>query len=310
MRPMRWSSRRATAVLILCNVLWAGSYVAGKEALRALSPVELNGVRFAIAGLVFLPLLWRARRRVRVDRRDLPRLALLCLLGFVLNKAAEYTGLALTTASDTALLIAGEGVFTAILAWLILREDMRRGAVGGLLIGAVGVYVVVGGGLHAPQLGGHALGDMLVVLALLFEALYTVLGKAALSRYSGLVITAGSVIGSLVVWAPATAVDALRTGLPHMDGGAWAGTLYLALAGTVAAYAGWFAALRYADATTASVTLFLQPLVGTALAILLLGERPSWSTLAGGVCIMGGVWLASRAPSSVAAAARVEAPAG
>jgi len=42
----------------------------------------------------------------------------------------------------------------------------------------------------------------------------------------------------------------------------------------------------------------------------LLGERPSWSTLAGGVCIIGGVWLASRAPSSVAAAARVEAPAG
>jgi len=290
---MRWTPRRAMLVLVLTNLLWAGSYVAGKEALAALSPVELNALRFSVAGLLLAPLLWRDGRRLRIGRRDLPGLALLCLLGFVLTKAAEYAGLSLTSASDTALLIASESIFTAVLAWVILHEAVRRAAVGGLLAGALGVYVVVAQGLTPPHLGGgtRALGDLLVVGSLVFEALYTVLGKRRLARYPGLVILSSSVIGSLVVWIPAAAVEVTRDGAPHLGGGAWAGVLYLAIGGTILPYAGWFAALRYVDAASASVTLFLQPLAGTLLAVLILGERPSWATLAGGLCIVGGVWL-------------------
>src|SRR5947209_20633641 len=100
---MIWTRRRAMLVLIACNVLWAGTYVAGKTALSSISPVELNFLRFGIASLIFLPALWR---RGRTGRLHFRQLALLCLFGFVLNKAAEFSGLKLTTASDTALLIA------------------------------------------------------------------------------------------------------------------------------------------------------------------------------------------------------------
>src|SRR4051794_39940728 len=130
---VRWTPRRAMMVLILCNVLWAGSYVSGKEALRVLTPIELNFLRFAIAGLLLLPLLWRDRGRLLLTRRDAPRLLLLGICGFVLNKGAEYSGLNLTTASDTALLIASEGIFAAALGWIILREAVRPAAVSGLL---------------------------------------------------------------------------------------------------------------------------------------------------------------------------------
>jgi len=294
---MRWTRRRAMLVLVLTNLLWAGSYVAGKEALAALSPVELNALRFGVAGLLLAPVLWRDWPRLSIGRRDLPGLALLCLLGFVLAKAAAYTGLSLTSASDTALLIASESIFTAVLAWVILHEVAPRAAVDGLLVGALGVYVVVEQGLTLPHLGGgtRALGDLLVVGSLVFEALYTVLGKRGLARYPGLFILSSSVIGSLVVWIPAAAVEVARDGAPHLGGGAWAGALYLTIGGTILPYAGWFAALRHVDAASASVTLFLQPLAGTLLAVLILGDRPSWATLAGGLCIVGGVWLTSRA---------------
>ena len=126
---MTWTSRRAMLVLIACNLLWAGTYVAGKAALRSLSPVELNCLRFGLAGLTFLPFLWRARREISLDRAGLLRLGGLCLLCFVLNKLAEFSGLNLTTASDTALLIASEGLFTALFGWLLLREAVRGRAV-------------------------------------------------------------------------------------------------------------------------------------------------------------------------------------
>lgn len=311
---MTRTPRGAMLMLVLCNLLWAGSYVAGKEALAALSPVELNALRFSVAGLLFGPLLWRHRAHLRLDRRDLPRLALLCLLGFVLNKAAEYTGLSLTTAAETALLIASESIFTAVMAWLILRERVQRGTVAGLLVGALGVYVVIEDGLRLPHLGGgtQVLGDLLVVLSLVFAALYTVLGKRSLARYPGLLIVASSVIGSLAVWLPAASINIAHSGLPHLDAAAWAGVLYLATGGTVLPYIGWLAALRYVGAANAGVTLFLQPLAGAVLAIVVLGERPSWTALAGGLCIVGGVWLAGRAQSEAAepAALEAETPAG
>lgn len=304
---MWWSPRRAMGVLILCNLLWAGSYVAGKEALRVLSPIELNALRFSIAGLILLPALWRGRRILR--GADLRSLAVLCLLGFILNKGAEFTGLSLTTASDNALLIASEGMFTALMGWLILHERAHPAAIGGLLLGAIGVYMVVQRGLGLPSLGSgtRLAGDLLVVLALVFESLYTVLGKSALDRIPGLMITAAGIIGSLGVWLPAAAIDVAHSGMPRMDGAAWAGVLYMAIGATVIAYIGWMVALNYVDAASAAPTLYVQPLVGTVLAILLLGERPSWATLAGGLCIIAGVAIASRSESPAVLAATVEA---
>jgi len=119
-------------------------------------------------------------------------------------------------------------------------------------------------------------------------------------------VSESSVIGSLIVWVPAAAIEVARDGAPHLNGSVWAGALYLAIGGTILPYAGWFAALRHVDAASAGVTLFLQPLAGTLLAVLILAERPSWATLAGGLCIASGVWLASRAHGSTPMADVIE----
>jgi drug/metabolite transporter (DMT)-like permease len=287
--------RRAILFLVLGNLLSAGTYVAGKAALRDVTPVELNGFRFAIAALCFLPILSRSRP-LRVRRRDLPRLGLLTLLGFVLNKGIEYTGLKLTTASDTAILIACEGVFTSVFGWALLRERVRTVAVCGLLLSVLGAYLVIERGLVPPRLGGgtRVVGDLLVVAALVFEALYSVLGKATLSRYPGSVITGLTVGSSLLVWLPAAAANATIAGVPHLDAAGWLGVLYLGALGTTAAYTLWILGLARVDAATAAPFLLLQPLAGSLLAVLLLGDRLSAATVAGGALILAGITLVTR----------------
>jgi drug/metabolite transporter (DMT)-like permease len=292
------------AVLIACNLLWAASYTAGKEALHTISPIELNVLRFTIAGLSFLPLLWRARHSISIDRARIPRLIAICLCGFVLNKALEYTGLTVATASDNALLIAAESLFTAILGWTLLRERVRTAAVIGLLVSILGVYLVVERGFVVPALGTgtRIMGDLLILAALVFESLYTILGKAELERNGAIAITALCTIGSLVVWVPATGVNVAVAGWPHLTPGVWVGVLYLGLAATTLANLGWFAALRYVEATTAAPTLFIQPLVGSLLAVLLLGDHLGWATIAGGVLLLLGLWLVSRGDASASEA--------
>src|SRR5690242_3066399 len=89
----RATARRAVLLLVAANVLWAGTYTAGKIALRELSPVELNALRFALAALILSPALLRGWRRIPRDRATLITLAQLVVLGWVLNKTLEYVGL-------------------------------------------------------------------------------------------------------------------------------------------------------------------------------------------------------------------------
>src|SRR5262249_10176171 len=160
---------------------WAGTYAAGKIALVTLSFVELNALRFTLATFLLLPVLWSGRGiliRELGDRRSQRELARLVVLGFVLNKGFEYAGLSLSTAVDVALLIATESIFTTVLSWIVLDEPVTLSGIAALLVGLTGVYFVVARGL-VPVLSGpgglaRVAGDLLVILALLFEAGYTV----------------------------------------------------------------------------------------------------------------------------------------
>jgi drug/metabolite transporter (DMT)-like permease len=294
------SRRQALVLLAVGNSIWAGTYAAGKTALASLSFVELNALRFAIATLLMAPVLWSGRevlRRELTHRRSLATLVRLVLLGFVLNKAFEYAGLSLSTAVDVALLIATESIFTAVLSWTVLREPVTPAGIGALIVGVIGVYLVVARGL-VPDLsgpGGAARigGDLLVVLALLFEAGYTVGGKESLARIPPLLLTATSVAGSLVVWIPAGAVAVARSGWPAMTPAAWLAVGYMAAFATVGGYWMWFRGLSAVDASVAAPFLFIQPLLGAALGVVLLGETLTWITVAGGALIVASLALVS-----------------
>ncbi|HEY7124709.1 MAG TPA: DMT family transporter [Ktedonobacterales bacterium] len=298
----RFSTTRAGAwaMLIFSNALFAGSYVSAKLTLREISPIMINVLRFSLASLVLLPIVIAGRKRLRFPARMLPRFAGLVLMGFVLNKLLEYAGLNLTTASDTALLISTETIFTAILSWVVLREHFSRAVALALGVGLAGVYLIIERGFiphledAAGGTGARVLGDLLVIGALLFESGYTVSGKSLLSRFPPLLITAASVIGSLVFWLPLGAEEVIRTGWPELSFQGWFGVAWLAICVTVIGYFLWFQALTVVDATSAASSLFVQPLLGTLSAIIFLGEGLTWATIAGGMLILVSVYFVSR----------------
>src|SRR2546423_174503 len=157
-------------LLLMANVFWSTSYVASKFLLQGLSVTMMLALRLALAALCLLPFVFLKRKELHLTRKDIVQLAILACLGFVLNKLLEFGGLALSTASDVALLITSESLFTAALSWFLLREPFKRSALISLLIGFFGVYLIVEQGLlpKLPAGGGIAriIGDLLVVLAL------------------------------------------------------------------------------------------------------------------------------------------------
>ena len=285
-------------LLILANTLWATSYVAGKFILQDISVTMLNALRMCLASLFLIPLLLYKRKEIRLTWRDVPQLLLLALTGFVITKLLEYGGLALTTASDVALLISSESVFTAVFAWLLLRERFRLLHVGLMLIGLLGVYLIVERSFipNIPSGGSvwRIFGDLLVVLALLFEAFYTIRGKSLLAKHSPLLVVSAAIVGSTVFWLPLAGWEILSFGWHPLSMLGWMSLGWMALVTTVFGYLAWFQGLTKVDGSAAAITLFIQPLLGTALAVILLHEQLTPITILGGVLIVASVFLLSR----------------
>jgi drug/metabolite transporter (DMT)-like permease len=304
-RVDRVSRGEAFGLLAFGNALWAGTYAAGKIALAQLSFIELNALRFTLATLLLAPVLWTGRSiaaRELSDRRSLRELSRLVILGFVLNKAFEYAGLSLSTAVDVALLIATESIFTAVLSWIVLDEPVTPSGIAALLIGLAGGYLVVARGL-VPDFSGpgglhRIVGDLLVIFALLCEAGYTVGGKASLERIPPLLLTGFSVAGSLLVWIPAGAIAVGSYGAPHLTLWTWLAVGYMAVFATVGGYWMWFRGLSVVDASAAAPFLFIQPLLGATLGVVLLGESLAWATMLGALLILSSLMIVTFGASS------------
>ena len=146
---------------------------------------------------------------------------------------------------------------------------------------------------HSPSL----LGDAITMTGSLGFAVYAVLGKRA-GRYDSLTMTAFNHFAGALLVLPLAIHQARALG-PAANWRAipwesWAGTLYMALFGSAAAYVLYFWLLRFLEASQLSAFTYLLPVAATILGILWLGERGSWNQVAGGAIALFGVyWVES-----------------
>ena len=282
------------ALLVLASAAWGASYVVAKVALQEISPPLLAALRFSIAAAVLWLILLARSRTTLPTRTDAARLIVLGAIGVGANGLLGYWGVSLTTATDAALLIVGEVLFTTLLAVLLIGERLSRLRMAALLVGLLGAIVLILGGAatSTPEAPARALGDLLILCGLAFESAYTVLGTRLSRRYHPLSVLTISLSGSCLVWLPVIAFSA-RSGISLPSAGAIAGVLYLAVVTSVACYLVWFGVLRKVGATLGALSLLAQPVVGAALGILLLEEQPTLATLLGGACVVTCLVLAS-----------------
>jgi len=301
---MTASASLGTRVLLwgllgISNTLWGASWVVSKLALQELAPLQLAAWRMIVAGMVLLPVVaWHAQRG-NLPRTVWPLLALLGLGGAVLSKWFALWGVERSTAANAGLLMATEPAFTILLAALALRERLTPPRFASLALGAAGTYLIVFQKTGWPTLSGATVaGDAVFLVALVLEAAYSVGSKPLSRRHPPLAIAAASLVAALPVWIPIAAWSIADTGWPALSATGWAAVAYLSLGCTVFGYVVWVFALRHLDAGPVSLTVFLQPVVGTLLAVGVLGEQLTLPTLAGAALVLVslGVLLYTPAP--------------
>ncbi|HHY92680.1 MAG TPA: DMT family transporter [Firmicutes bacterium] len=295
---------KVVLALLFVITVWGGSFPVAKLALAEISPINLATLRFTLASLLFLPVMGLSLRRTgaklpRPAGRDLLQLHLLALLGVTTYFMVQYTAVSLTTASNAGLLIAVSPLFVALFAALFLGERLTPAKIAGIGVAMGGVAAVISRGTFRFSFGSaHLAGDLLMILNALCWALFSILGKRMMQRYSPLVTTFYiTLFGTLWFYPVALPLGVLPAALRLSPAGWWA-VAFLGAFCSVGGYYFWYWGLSQVEASRVAVFQYLQPLVSFALSALLLGEEANLATLGGGLLIITGVVLATRAPTA------------
>ncbi len=279
-------------------IAFGGTFVATKVALRGFEPLLIALLRFAVAGAI-LWLIWRRRgAREPITRAELARLALLGFVSLTVYFAFENVGIAHTSASAAAILIATIPIFVLVLSAVTGRERSSARQWLGVVLSFAGVVALVelgGGGAGGAGLGG----DLLVLAAALAGAAYTVMARRLLVTRSALFVTAWQNLFGALFMAPLAAAEAAIVGVRTPTIAASAAVLYLALLGSVVAYLLLNYGLRFVPAGRASAYTNIVPVIAVGVAYVVLGERLTVGQALAALVVLAGVVLVSRAGTPV-----------
>src|SRR5919204_529293 len=164
----------------------------------------------------------------------------------------------------------------------------ENGTVG--VVGLVGVGVLAG--VHPEGGWWGAVGTLAVVVASVSYAVGSLWGQRLIARTSGLVLSASSMLGGLLVLLP--------FGLLQLPGSVpgWkesGSVLALAVIGTAVSQIIAYRALRSDRPARVSLVTYLLPVTALFYGVTLLGEPLTWQELAGMALILSGVALGSGA---------------
>ncbi len=273
-------------------VLWGATPLATKVAVADLDPLAVGLLRTLLAGIAALPLILFGRVKPPKSGRGRAYLAVSALGGFVVFPLLFSFGLELTSAGHAALLLGVLPVLTGLIAALLDRRLPGGRWWFGCAIALAGTALLVGARFDVSLKDGSIFGDLLVLAsAVAASAGYVAGARAARETGTWAVTLWGLVLGSVVL-LPVLPV-ALGTGdLAAAGALAWGSVLYMALVSSILAYAAWYWALGQGGIGRTGLAQFVQPLVGVALAVALLGEAVTWPMVAAAAAILAGVALA------------------
>jgi drug/metabolite transporter (DMT)-like permease len=278
--------------LLLVALVWGSNFVAIKYLLESLSPGHLVTLRLLMASLVFVPIVLVLARGVPAIRRaDWPRVVTLALVGITINTTAIAFGTQLIPAAVASLIVVGNPVFTALLAWLIAGEQLTTRKMAGVAIAFAGFLVVLlYGGPEARFSVQNALGVIITMGGPVAWAFYTVLSKPMQGRYDPVQFVGVVTIVGTVPFLPFVAFNpGMLRAVVEFGGYDWLAMAVTAVLALIVAYILWFRGLSVLEPTQLAVYVYLVPVFGAVLARVLLGERITVFLLLGGLTILAGV---------------------
>ena len=280
-------------VILVIQLLFASvTHIAAKAAVGQVDALTLTLLRNVISVGGFYSILMVRGVSVRIQKEYRRSIFLLGFL-IVLNQYFYLYGLKYTTAANGALLYALTPMFVLILSRFSLREKITLQKLLGIILAFVGVTVVIfERGISTST--EFAFGNIIILLAVITYALFTILGKPLVLKFGVLSTAASANIAGLLLVLPFGFYNTITFPYDRLHTLDWTGILYLGIGTSIIGYLLWYYALRRIDATRLAVFANGQPIVTSILSVIFLGATITPWFIIGGILTLMGVIITQR----------------
>ena len=281
--------------LVFMSFVWGLNFTAVKGALADFQPLTFNAIRFGTSSLFLLGLLWLRERSIGVHRKDLARFVLLAIIGNTAYQLFFIHGIALTTATNSALILATTPIFVILFGALLDVEKVTSRVVQGVILSFLGVVMIVLGSGNTLTFSDQSLlGDLLIVANPICWSIYTVLSKPMLKEYSPLKLTAVTMAIGAVPLVLVALPSLNQQNWTAISTNAWLGLAFSAFFAIGLGYVIWYTGVSRIGSARTSLYDNLVTVFAVASAWILLGENMTVIQIAGAVLVFVSLYAVRR----------------
>jgi len=273
--------------------VWSSGWSVMKVALSYVGPLNFAFQRFVLSALVLSPLLIHARRKIRLDKRAIPRLL---VLGAVNTSSIVpmYWGLVYETSGIGAILTYTQPLFVFCLSVLFLKSEAKPVRLLGAFVGFSGVVVLSVERASSIQASAN-IGDILLLLGAFLWAVAIVYYKKSLSDVDPVLASVvQQALGAVIVAPLALSMESFS--LPLAPSYLMM-VLYLGIFNSGIAVFLWLLMIRDEDVTVLALSCFLIPMVAVFIGWLFLAENIQPLSFLGIGMILVGLYLTNKSES-------------
>jgi drug/metabolite transporter (DMT)-like permease len=275
-------------LILLQQILSALAFPIFKVGLNEFDPFVYAFYRFLFSTVVYAPILVFLFRRRKMPAKVHVRILVIGMILILLNQAAFMYGQSLTTAGHSSLLFATIPIFIYILAVIFLKEKATFRRTLGIIVAAVGVYIILSNG--SISFGReYLIGDLIILVAVLAWAVVTIMLKPLAIQYGAFRVTGLAIVYGSLVYLPFGFYRALSFDHSPVTTTGWISIFYVAVVVSVLAYFLWYWLLKYMEASRLAIAQNIQPIIATGVAAVYLSEPVTASFVLGGIIVIGGV---------------------
>jgi drug/metabolite transporter (DMT)-like permease len=284
-------------IVLVTYIFFGFNIPVSKSLLVSVGPFGWSFARALFACSCFWILSLFLPRERLTQKSDLGLLLVCALFGMVFNQLSFVAGLTMTSPIDASIISTAVPVMVMIIAAIVLKEPITPTKVTGVLVGAAGALLLITSGANG-SIGSNGLhGDLLCLLSGLSYAIYLVISKPLVQRYSSITIMKWTFLFSSVFLFPTGVSELTIIDIAAIDTQLWLKIAYALILGTFIPYLLIPMGLKRLRPTTMSMYNYVQPMVASIVAIIALQDTFTWVKLIAAMLVFSGVYIVNRSKS-------------
>lgn len=282
---------RSDLEMTLATFIWGLNAILVKDALGSFLPMQFNVVRLNFCSLLLIGILAFGGKMELPRGKDWPRVIWAGFLGNTIYQVAFIKGIALSSAGNTAFVLATMPATAAVMSHLMKTERLTGKMWAGVVIAFAGVMIITLAGQGGGEgLSPATLGDLITFTGTIAWCFHSIIAADVVKRLSPLAFTTWTMVPGALLLIPFSLRE-LGPGNWAIGSRSWLELFFSGSVAIVLCYILWNRAVKESGPARTAVFHNLTPVWAGLFSWLFLGEPWTLVRFLGALAILGGVCL-------------------